>query len=352
MMVRRGVFLLAALGLAGCDFPTEPPRWEQTWVVPVESVSIGVAELLPGDVTLNPAGTAFRATLPEVRVSSSLAELCPACAPLNGMVVPKPEFTATLNATAALPADLVAAVLAGGALDMAVGHSFSFDPLRPDGDPTNRGHLVTTVTSAGAVVARDSVSGRDQAFPAGVDLTPSLAIQPVAVTNELDMELLVYSPAGDPTVIRTADTLGLTVATGFIDISEATVRVADLSLAPTVVSMSFDLEDDVTARIVRGAARLEASNPFQIEGSLTLSFDLGQRVIEKTVLLEPGTFSRRVEFSGDELRAILGSANVDLVVSGRVSAPSGTVTVTPTQQLTLDTSFELVILVGDTESGV
>jgi hypothetical protein len=350
-MVRRTIFLLAVLSLAGCDFPTELPRWEQTWVVPVESVSIGVAELLPAGVTLNPAGSAFRATLPEVRVSTSLGELCPACALLNGMVVPKPEFTATLGASAPLPADLVAAVLAGGAVDMTVGHSFSFDPLRPDDDPTNRGYLVTSVTSAGTVVARDSVSGRDQAFPAGVDLEPSLAIRPVAVTNELDVTLLIYSPAGDPTVIRTADTLGLHVAGGFVDVTEATVRLAALSIEPTIVSTGFDLDADVIDRIVRGAARVEASNPFQIEGSLTLRFEAGQRVIEKTVLLEPGTFSRRVEFSGDELRAILGSANVELVVSGTVSAPSGTVTVTPTQQLTLETSFELVIRVGDTEGG-
>jgi hypothetical protein len=350
-MGRRSIFLLAALGLAGCDFPTEPPRWEQTWVVPGESVTIGVAELLPADVTLTPDGTAFRVAVPEVRVSSSLGELCPACAPLNGMVVPKPEFTATLSARAALPAELEAAVLAGGFVDMTVGHSFSFDPLRPDGDPMNRGYLAATVTSGGSEVARDSISGRDQAFPSGTNLRPSLAIQPVSVTNELGIQLRVYSPAGDPTMIRMADTLGLRVTGSFIDVSEARIRVADLSLEPTVVSMGFDLDEDVTDRIMRGAVRLEVSNPFQIEGSLTLRFDLGHGVIEKTVLIEPGTFSRRVEFSGPELRAILASADVDLVVSGSVSAPGGSVTVTPTQQLVLDASFELVILVGDTDGG-
>jgi hypothetical protein len=347
MRIRRGTFLLAAIGLAACDFPTEAPSWEQTWVVPAEGVVVSVAELLPAAVTLNPEGTAFRASLSPIQISTSLEEMCPACVAFEGMVAPKPEFSEVLGASSSLPAELVAAVLAGGALDVALSHTFSFDPLRPSADPgSQRGHIVIAVTSNGAIVARDSISGHDRAFPSGLALGTSLAIAPVTVTNTMDLEIRIYSPAGDDTQIRTADTLGVSMAATVLSISEATIQATQLELTPTTTSMNFDLDEEMIERVQRGALRLEVHNPFQMTGSLSLRFQMGQGAVERSMTVQPGTFSRRIEFSGPELRDILGAGDVDLIASGTIEASGGTLTLTPTQEMVLNASFELVILVG------
>lgn len=350
-MVRRVGVLLATLGLVACDFPTELPSWEQTWVVPAEEVRISVAELLPTGVGLNPTGTAFRVEVPEIRISTSLGELCPACAALNGQTVPKPEFSVRLTEAASLPEDLVSAVLAGGSLDVTLGHSFSFDPLRPGGGTASRGHMVISIASNGTIVARDSVSGHDHAFPAGSVLARSLPVRAGTVTNRLELEVRIYSPAGGTTMIRTADTLGVAVGAGFVDVAEATLRATGLAAAPTRTPLRFDLDDDLLERIERGALRVAAHNPFNLSGSLVLSFDLGDQSIERTVAVEPGTFSRRLEFTGSEIRDILAAPESELIASGTLSAPGGTVTVTPTQELVMDASFELVVLVGGMDGG-
>ena len=83
-MLRRSV-LLALVGLAACEFPTEAPKWEQTWVVPGESITVSVAELLPTGVDLTTDSSAFSTTAPGSSLSFSLSEMCgSACDIANG----------------------------------------------------------------------------------------------------------------------------------------------------------------------------------------------------------------------------------------------------------------------------
>ncbi len=352
-MMRRCMALLALTGAAtfACDFPTEPPMWEQTWQLSGETIELSVAELLPDGVGLTNDSSAFVAEAPGASVTFSLLTMCPECAVADGLLVPKPAFGDTLNTSTSLPADLVSATLSGGAFAATMEHDFSFDPIRPAG-ATENGYIEIIVTSNGNIVADTLIHGDDQAFPAGTPLSPVLQIQPVDVTNNLDIEVRIYSPAGDDTVIDTADTLGITIAPSTIEISQATVGASAITLDPTTTDMDFGgMEEDgpVLDRIQSGALLFEVQNPFTISGTLNLEFQLATGTIQRSLPISEGEYSARLDFTGDELREILGSETVNIVTSGTVTPTGGTITVTPTQELIMDNAFELVILVGGTD---
>lgn len=348
-MLRGSIGLLALVGLAACEIPTELPRWHQTWVAPGETIEVSAAELID-DVDLNADSTAFVTETPSVSVRFSLADLCgSACSLLDGRTAPKPAFTDTLNATVDLPTDMTSATLAGGSLDATVAHDFNFDPLRPSSDPTGpRGYMVVRVTSNGNVVAYDSISGHDTPFPEGSSITPTLPIQPVQVTDTLNVALILYSPAGDEAVIETADTLGVTVHPSMVEISQLTVSATSETVTHTT-TMDFGADSTVAERIQSGSIRFDVTNPFAVTGSLDVVFQGLTPAIQRTLTVNPGEYSEQMDFTGDELSAILGAESVDVVATGTVTAIAGSLTVTPAQMLVLDNEIELVLLIGPTE---
>lgn len=354
-MMRRRIALLALAGVVvpACDYPTEAFSWTQTWVVPGETIEIGVADFLPTGVSLGTDDTVFVAEAGGTSMTMSLGDMCDACILVDGTTAPKPAFEATFGAATTLPEDLVAAVLAGGAIAVTMEHNLNFDPLRPDDDPAaERGHIGVTVRSAGTVVADTLIRGEDEPFPAGTPLTPTLAIRPVQVVNDLDLEVRVYSPSGDSVVVESSDTLGVTFAPATLEIEEATVRVSSVEVGPTRTEMALgELDSDSTLinRVERGALRFRISNPFAVAGELDVTFEAPGTTIERTVQIEPGDSSARIDLSGDELRTILDSGTVTVVTAGTVSATDGTITVTPTQVLVLETAFELVVRIGGSD---
>lgn len=353
--MRRGIVLLAALVVAGCDIPTEAPRWEQEWQVPVpvDSLQVSVAELLPPTVTVSEDGSAFLATVPGITARFALASMCGACAGVSGWAPVKPAFEDTLTTTSPLPADLVAASLTGGDVTLRVSHGFDFDPLRPASDPAaERGFMVVVVRSAGGVVARDSISGDDTAFPAGVTLTPTLAVAPIDVAGELAIEIRIHSPTGDGATLSATDELVVTLEPTTVSISEATVALADQAVGPEARAVDLPVDSALVERVRSGALLVAVENPFDVAGQLDLAFQLPGRAIRKSVPLEAGTYQERVGFTGQEIRDILGEEDVQVLVEGAVRSADGTVTVRPGQEMAFRLEFEVVILVGSAEEGI
>lgn len=352
MLRTRAITLGVLLGAWACDYPTELPRWDQTWVVPADRITLNAAEFLPTDIDVNADTTAFVTETPEASIAFDLGEVCgTACLLVDGLEAEKPAFRDTLSTTAELPADLVSATLAGGSLSATVAHSFNFDLLRPSSDPSDpRGFLVVRATSNGNVVAHDSISGDDTAFPGGTTVTPDLPIQPVDITDTLTIELIVYSPAGDVTTIETSDTLGVTVAPSTVEISEITVNADAVTIDPVTTTVDFGgVDSTVVDHVESGSLRLDGTNPFTVTGTLDLSFQGITPTIQRSLTVTQGSFGEELPFSGEELRRILGADEVEVVSTGTVTAEGGTVTVAPTQELTLEADFELVVLIGPTE---
>ncbi len=348
-MVRRSLIALALLGLAACDLPTDTPHWDQLWVVPVDGIRVNAVELLPSTVSVNADSTVFITETPQASIQLSLAQLCPECGVQDGLKTSKPEFSHTVTTNTTLPAELVSAKLAGGSFQATMEHSFNFDPLRPSADPgAPRGYLVVRVTSNGSVVAYDSISGNDVAFPGGTPLSPNLQIQPVDVSSSLDMEVFVYSPQGDSVTIQASDTAGVTLSPSTVEISEVTIDGTTISIDPVNTSMDFgDLDSVALERIQSGALLLDVSNPFPVTGTLDLTFQGLAPQIHRTLPLQQGSYQERLEFSADEIRSIIQAGTVDVWATGTVGS-DGDITLTPDQELSVDSELELVVLVGST----
>lgn len=349
-MVRRSVILLVMAGLAACDFPTEPPLWDTTWQVPVESIVVSAADLLPASVDVNADSTEFISETPEASIQVSLAELCTLCVLVDGIRTPKPEFADTQTTSTSLPAELVSATLAGGSFDVVMDHSFNFDPLRPNSDPdAPTGYVVFRVTSSGAVVAYDSISGDDTAFPSGITLAPDLAVQPVQVSGSIDLEVVIYSPEGDSVTVESSDTAGVTLNPSTVRISQVTIDAASITIDPVDTTMDFSGVDSTAIDHVQSGALLVAvANPWDVTGTMDVTFQPPTPSIRRSFTLDPGSYQERIDFSGSEIRSMLRAGEVGVRATGSVSS-TGTLTLAPADRLQVDGNLELVVLIGDTE---
>lgn len=345
-MIRRRIPVLAALAVAACDVPTAPPMWEQTWAVEGEDIVLGAAELLPAGVTVSPDGTEFQAQTGSAGISATLGEMCPTCG--DQVTTPKPAFTHTIALTAALPAALISASATGEAFAVELAHNLGFDPLRPSSAAgAERGFIVIEVTSGGALVGRDSISGDDTAFGSSNVLTPVVPIQPVNVTNVLDIDVLVYSPAGDSAFLQSSDTLGIQLLPSNVTASEVTVEAAALTVDAPAAQLSLaGVDSAMVSRVQSGALRLNVANPFDLTGTLDVRFEMGTESIQKSLTLSTGTYSTSIDFTGAEIRTLLATGDVPVTAAGTLSAADGALTLRPTDVLVMESLLELVILVG------
>lgn len=338
---RRVAALAAAaplmLTLAGCEFPTELPKWNTTWIVPGETTTISVNDLLPASVTAS--GNTFAAVLQPSSFSRTLGEMCgTVCTLASGLTLPKPAFTTTFQTSFALPSDVVSATLASGQLQFQLFQDFGFDPIRPSA--MTRGTITLTLSTPAGQIAQDVISGQSTAFPSGSTLTRTIPVNPATVTGPLTLRVEIDSPAGDPARIDPNSRLTFTPQ---VRLSEAVVRVNNRTLNGERVELELDVDRELTDRAVGGALLLDVENPFQVTGNLRLTLEGPGTRIEKTVTLRPGNNPARVDFSEQEIRSILSDDSIDLRVSGTVSAPSGGVTIRPGQVVTIRSRLELIL---------
>lgn len=348
--VRIAAVLSAVLTVTACEVPTGFPEWETTWVVPADSNRIEVESLLPSTVQVV-AGPAFQLTLPAINTSQSLGTLCgPTCTAAQGQTVPKPQFTGTVTEGISLPQDVLAASIVGGRVVARLQHDFSFDPLRPAAG--SFGYVVITATSGTQLLARDSIAGEARDFPANTPITINLPLSAATVEGPIDVRVRLFSPAGDPVTINTAQRLTVNATPEAVRLSEARVRVANEGISGETTELDLgEVDQTLTNRVRRGALILELANPFTATGRLDLRITTPTRTIDKSVQLAAGTTTTRVEFNEDEIQSILGASPVTLSVTGSVSGAGagGAVTVRPGQAVVVKTRLELVIVPVESE---
>jgi hypothetical protein len=344
--LQRGALMLSVLIIGACDFPTAPPVLQPRFVLPGESTTMSVTQLLPADVTV--AGSNFRLSIAPVQIPArTLAELCgEPCVAAHGQTVPKPAFEATIETTVPLPADVTAAALAAGSVRVSLMHTFGFDPIRPSGS-TAPGSLQLTVLSGGREVGSLTTS---DAFPSGAPLDRTIQLTPGAVASDMTVRIRIVSPAGgtadaDRVQVNSAATLSGVVTPLTIDVSEATVRVQNRQVSVTQAELDLSgVDQSLRGRVRGGAITVVMNNPYGVGGALQLQL-IGGGTVTKPLNVQPGQSTQRIEFTEAELQSLLGH-NVRLQITGPVSAPSGTVTIRPNQTLTIDTRLELTLEIG------
>ena len=342
--------------LAGCDIPTAVPRWETHWVVRSETTTIPVASFFSSEIS--EVGNEFQLSVTGGTVSQTLADICPVCIPFNGMVVPKPAFTATLRSDVPFPVDLDSLTLTRGTLHVSVTNRMGFDPIRPAADPSAaRGRIIIVISSESTVLGTHTIDGAVTAFAPGATLMETIALSsaslPKTIGGAVKFDVTIDSPTGDPVAINTADFLLIEAAEASIGASGAKIRVQDRQVSAAPITLDLGgIDAELTRRVQRGALLLDVENPFAVGGVLTATLSAPGVSLVRALPVVPGFSHVALEFSGTELRSLFGPSPVTLSVSGPVSAsPAGLLSVFPGQTLTAAGRLELYLTTNAPEDG-
>jgi len=357
--VSHAALLIPLAVLAACDLPSEAPIFEQTWVVPADSVTVGVSNLLPAGVALNGGGTAFVVTAPAANINTSLGAVCGQAACQSGVTVnaPVPAFTSTggaLASTISLPAGVNNATISGGNLALAITNNLGFDPLRPNGASAPYGRLLVTVAS-GTTTRTDTIQGSASQGIANGTLTNLSVVLPTgSYTSTVNLTMSLVVPAGANANLSASNAISVNGALQNLAVSQATVVVTNraINTAPT----SFDLDGlDFDEQVQGGAIILDIANPFTAAGTLNVVIaapaqaGAGAVNITKTVTVaaQPNS-SQTVSLTRAELVSLLGKSGVTVSTNGTVTGTGAgnTVSVSPTSQITVRTQMQLILHVG------
>ena len=354
-MGRRTTVLLVMGALGACDIPTDTPKLEQEWILPLSGLSVEVGEFLPVDVGLTEDSSAFTVRVDPIFFQETLGNLCADCGALDGLTVPKPAFVGDFQESVPLPDDIESAQVQEGRIAVEAQNLFGFDPLRPKGGETG------TVTLAlrdggptGPVLDEVVIDGDDDSFAPGTTLERELEYSG-PVGSSLSVTVSVNSPAGGPepgnwVPIRIDDEIRVSVTPEVLEAESAEISVAgevfDLGVTSLdVAGISKDLVDKITA----GSLILEIVSPWSAGAILNLTID-GPTMDAPVVLIGQipafPTSTVEIEFSQAELQSILGEPDVIMTGQGTVSQSAGAVTVIPDQVMIIDAKLDLAILVG------
>jgi hypothetical protein len=327
--MKRALSLVSLL-VAACDIPTGLPKLNPEFAVRLQSTTISTAQLLPSSVTAANGG--FSVSVQPIVLGSDLAALCPHCAPFNGMVVPKPAFTAEISQALPLPTDVIGATLLSGTVRMAMTHNFGFDPLRPGGSQT--GTITVTVRSGPTVLGSKAFSGATMAFASGTTITDSIAVSGV-INQSPAVFVNITSPAGDPIAVNTSRSFSLTATPGTNVASAVQVRINNRQVSGQPVQVDLaDVDRFIANRVQSGSLILELTNPYGVSGTMTLTINGTQVPIVKNVTVPAGDAAITIPLSKAELRSMLGRV-ITISTAGTVSAPDG-VTIAPTSAFVID----------------
>jgi hypothetical protein len=345
-MMRRSLALAALVLMAACDIPTAAPSWDMTWNVPSQSTTLSVNSFLPTGVTANAGNTAFLVTVSNVSISQTLAADCAACAPLNGLTVPKPAFVGAGTGSATLPSSVTAATLASDTLSVTVTNGFDFDPLQPTALAAgDTGWVVTTVTSGTTVIGKDSINGQTFAIGKnGASITRKIPLSgTVNGASGVTVSVTVDSPRGDAVTIHTAETISFTASVGTLQIASAVVNLGTTNITPgtpTTVDLS-GISSSISKSVNSGFFILTIGNPLGVTGDLTATFTGGPSPVSKTLALSAATTSTdTLNFSSADLTNLLGYSQ-QLTFTGTVSGTA--VTITPGETVPVSSRLQINI---------
>ncbi len=336
-------------GIPGCDLPTEAPEWDTRWVLPAERTTIAVDEFLPDGIDVSQGGESFRVEARRGQLQQTLGGLCPLCAPLDGIVAPKPAFTAESEFSLSLPEEIVSLELRSGVARIRVTHSFEFDPLRPGGGATGSFRVQLRDRATGRLLGEESVDGADQALGPGGALDLELSLEPGPVGREVDVAFRLESPAGTPVRLRMNQGLTLEAEVGPLLIDQAELLVSGREVELDGVELDVaDLDARVTDRIEDGAILLDVTNPFgvSLSGTLRVAAGTGES-LEEGFQITPDPEQRiSLPLTGDQFRIFLGRSGT--VVSGTavVDADSPPARVQPGQVVELHPFLDVTLRTG------
>lgn len=344
---RSAIAAIAAVAaVGGCGMmPSEPPKFEQVYVVEAASLDLSAYDLSPDAITLNADSSAFLFTSDSTIINRSLGQLCSTCGAANGTSVPKPAFNTTFSTTIATTANLVSASITGGTIDLRLTNNLNFDPIRPSA--TARGTISMTIRRGTTTIATYTAAGTAMAFAPGSVIGGPIAITPFTFDGPLTVDVNVNSPAGDAVVMDTSRSIRIKAGPMAVAVSQVTVTVTGQTFSDTSDLDLTNTEGELGDKIQGGAFRFNFTNPFAVGGNFSLTFrdaSTGATLLSKSITLaQSATSSARIALTKSEIESLLGQ-EIEVIVSGGFNAPSGQLTLTPKQVATFTSLLEITVL--------
>lgn len=341
--------LAACVVFAGCEYPTALPIFETRWIVPAEETRFGVAELLPGEVTLEPDLSAFIVNFDPVSFSTSLGAICPACVVADGFTVPKPAFIGSVDADITFPSEVSAVTVIDGSIYVEITNGLNFDPIRPAAGTFGSITITITDDADGDLVGTLTVNGTATPFPPTSTLARSIPLQAVTIDGALNADVQLNSPTGDPVTVDSslpisvlAQALNVRVSSVDIDVSGQAV-----SLDPTSLDLE-DVDQDIADRVMSGAFIVDVTNPFDVGAQFQITISgPGFTTINKNVTVPSGPEVQvSIPFTVQEIRSMLGRSGLTLSGGATVDAGAGIITVNPGEELVITASLDLELRIG------
>jgi hypothetical protein len=341
--------LLGALTLAGCDLPTQAPKWNTTWILPINDDTVRVAQFLPSSV--DTAGGAFVTSVKRDSVTESLGQMCPGCAALDGTTASLPSFTVTLTHTDSFPAQVLS-ITPGAGLTLAfrMDNGLGFDPLRPGAGQF--GHIVTVISdSAGNPIASDSLDGADTSFASGTSLTRTLSLGSSPIGGHVTVAAAVSIPGSDPVLVDTSSSFRVVTLTDTVALAGVTVQLTNQNITSDSVSVDWsNIDSDIRSKMQGATLQLKIENPFSASGSGTVSFKQGgvDVIPPKAIAFAPGSSVDTVGITQQQIQDLSAAGQSEVTVSASVTGtgPGQSVTITPVQIAVIQAHVLITILVG------
>lgn len=349
-LFRRSISGVALVVLAAaCDLPTQAPRWNTTWILPINDDTVRVAQFLPN--TVDTAAGAFVTAVKRDSVLQSLGEMCPACAAANGTTASLPGFAVTLTHTDSFPSQVISITPGASlALSFRLDNGLGFDPLRPGTGQT--GTIVTTIQdSAGNTIARDSLDGNDTSFASGTSLTRSLSLGSSPIGGHVTVSAAISIPGSDPVPVDTANYFRVVTLTDTVSLAGVTVQLTNQSVQSDSVSVDWSgIDSDIQSKMQGAELQLKIQNPFSAAGSGSISFKQGGTDIipAKTINFAAGASVDTIGITQQEIQSLTAAGQSEVAVNASVSGtgPGQSVTITPTQVAIIQAHVLITILVG------
>lgn len=356
----RAATFASAAALAACDIPSDPPIFQQTWIVPSDSITVGAAELLPAGMTVTTTATpTFVITTPAAAIATTLGEICgqPACQTPVTVVAPTPAFATPagmLESSISMPTGVTSVTVTGGTLNVAITNNLGFDPLRPNGAATAPYGEMTVSIGNGALVQDYVFTGTPtNGLANGQTRVFSLPL-PTGTYTSIALELSFDVPAGAPASMNGSNGLGLSATIQDLAVSNATIEVVGqpVNTDPT----EFDLEDvDFGDDVQSGALLITTSNPFTATAALNVAIEAPAQsgagavsITKQLAIPAQPTSTSTIQLTGSEMRSVLGKQGVTIRVTGSVNGTGagGTIIIAPASRITVRTQVQLTVNIG------
>ncbi|HIF20339.1 MAG TPA: hypothetical protein EYQ27_00170 [Gemmatimonadetes bacterium] len=327
---------VGCLLFVGCEVPTGLPELEQRWIVPVEEIILSVDELLPDGVSIS--GSNFSVAIDPFASNETLLTFCGNCVALNGFTVPAPAFTGSFSVSENLPANVTAAQIASGTIQIVITNGLSFDPIAGGGTFT----VTLSDGDGGAQLGQVVVDGATESMPGNSSRTETLSIGSASIGTTFFASVSVVSVGGQVTTIDITDEITVTATTTSLLVSSATVTVASQSVDFDPVELDLgDIDSDITDHIQSGTLILDVVNPFGVSVDGTLNIGPTAKSFS---IASGSTSSTSINYTSSELQSFLGQDNITF--SGSGTASGGSVTVSPGQEMLIEATLDMTIRIG------